>query len=101
MIQPTWNQHEPSEWGVIPGALEFRYNNQANINTLFRIMEREYTTKINTGDIVAQLIPITERPIVLELKVLNDSIYNEKFAPWTHSFRFGYQKVRNMFKNRN
>ncbi len=101
MIQPTWNQEEPSEWAVVPGMLEFRYNNQANVNTLFRIMEREYTTKINTGDVIAQLIPITERPVALELKVLNDDIYNEKFAPWVHSFKFGYQKIRNMIKNRN
>jgi hypothetical protein len=100
LIQPVWNQEEPGEWTVIPGVTEFRYNNQANINTIFRVMETEYTTKINTGEELVQMIPITERPVELELKVLTDTIYNEKFANWSHSFKFGYQKIRTMFEKR-
>lgn len=101
MIQPTWAQQDPQEYTIVPGVTEFRYNNQANINTIWKVKEYSYTVKISAGDMLAQIIPITEEKIGLELKVLTDEIYGQKFAPWMHSFRFGYQKLRAIMEKRN
>ena len=101
LIQPTWHQSSPLDWCGIPGVVEFRYNNQANVNTLFRVGQQPYNVKIKTSDVMMHMIPITERPVTIELKVMTDEIYTEKFSGWAHSFKFGYQKIRNLMDKKN
>lgn len=100
VVDPTWHRKDPTQYAIPTGVLEFRYNNQALVNTLWKTQEREYLTKIRAGDALLQLIPVTERPVELELKILTEDIYVAKFAGWAHSFKFGYQKIRAMMDKR-
>jgi hypothetical protein len=101
LIGPAWNQQDPQQYTTIPGIVEFRYNHQANVNTLFKIQKNNYVTKIKPGDALLHMIPITEEPCEIELKVMTDDVYTNKFAGWQHSFNLGYQKIRNIMDKRN
>lgn len=94
MVQPTWHQADPLRWAPVTGAAEFRYLHFCHINTVWRIYNIPYTTKIKSGEPLLQIIPITERPVILKLDVMTDEIYKKKFQPWYHAFEYSYQKIR-------
>jgi len=94
MVQPTWHQADPLRWTPITGAAEFRYLHYCHINTVWRIYDIPYTTKIKAGEPLLQIIPVTERPVILKLDVMTDEIYKRKFQPWQHAFEYSYQKMR-------
>lgn len=72
MMQPVWAQSSPTDYTLIPGQLEFKYQNQTNINLLFPILAESKTYKINAGDPVAMFVPMSERPFTVELKYINE-----------------------------
>jgi len=101
ITQPVWHQSHPTDFIITPGVLEFRHNHQMLLNTLFKKTNTPYLTKIKAGDSLAQVIPITDEPFELELKVMTNDAWVEKFSKWNHSFEFGYQKIRKKFENKN
>ena len=100
MVQPTWHVPDPLRWTPVTGVAEFRYLHVCHINTLWRVYDVPYTTKIKSGDPLVQLIPITERPVTLKLEVMTDDIYKKKFQPWHHAFEYSYQKARAFVEKR-
>jgi len=100
MVQPTWHQADPLRWAPVTGAAEFRYQHPCHINTVWRIYDIPYTTKIKSGEPLLQIIPITERPVILKLDVMTDEIYKKKFQPWFHAFEYSYQKARAFVEKR-
>lgn len=92
--QPTWEQNDPAKFIVIPGVSEYKYQNRTNILLLFKSQPTEYKVHIRPGDILAHLVPLTERPVEYKVDVLTPDIYNRKFAKWNHSFDMVYQKTK-------
>ena len=100
VIDPTWSRRDPTAWATPSGLLEFRINNQLHVNTLFKIQPNRYMTKVKAGDTLLHVIPITDRPFEVKMDVLTEEIYQKKFAGWSHSFRFGYQRMRKIMEKR-
>lgn len=92
--QPTWLQQDPQQWTLAPGITEFKSNHQTNVIGLFKIPQETQIIKIKPGDALAHLIPLTDQPWELELKVMTPHDWSSKFARWEHSFDLIYQKTR-------
>ena len=93
-VPATWDNHNPCEYQVIPGMLEFKAQHESNISALFPFKTHTYTVNIKAGDALAYLVPITERPWDIEIKMLTPEEWSRKIATWTHSFDFLYQRTR-------
>lgn len=77
MIQNTWSQTHPGEFLVVPGNLEFKYQNMSNINLLIKKPKEGSTTiRIKAGDPLALLIPNFEEEFDLENQYMDQ-------AKWT------------------
>lgn len=98
MVQPVWSQTSPTDYTLITGMLEFKYQNQTNVNLLFPIpVGTEKTYTIKAGDPVAMFVPMTERNVDLELKYVDDrdikKIMNNR---WIFTKGPVYSRLRSM-----
>jgi hypothetical protein len=97
VIQPVWAQHDPAEYTLVPGILEFRYQHMTNLNLIFKVKPEPYTVHIKAGQPLAHVIPLFEDDWSLEVKFLEAGDWQRYFARWTHSFGMVYQKTRAIF----
>lgn len=79
-VQPVWGQENPQEFILVPGITDFRINKHTNINTLWKLGNKKITLK--AGTIMAQLIPLTDRPLEISYHVMDNDSFNKKFAIW-------------------
>jgi len=101
-VQPVWSQTHPQEFTLIPAVTEFRYQYQANINTLIKKPKESKLITIRGGTPLAQLVPLIERDWDLKLDVMTPEIFAEKFDRWDFSLsqNTGYNKIKSII-NRN
>lgn len=99
-IQPVWGQENPQEFTLVPGITDFNINKQTNINTLWKLGHRKATIK--AGTVMAQLIPITDRPLEISYHVMNNDTFNKKFAVWDFTLGLAqYAKNKMILRNKN
>ena len=102
MIQPVWDQQMPHEQIVVPGVLEFKYQNQANINLIFPVHNTEKEYKIKAGDIIAMLIPNFDNDYDIVCQYIDklnvDRILNSR---WIFANGPTYPKMRSILRNKN
>lgn len=94
VIQPVWEQQDPLEWLTVPGIIELKYQNQVNANMIFKRKEMPYGVKIRAGDPLTHLIPLSERPLEIEVKIMTQEDWSRKFNKWHFTSRFWYHKTR-------
>ena len=99
-IQPVWNQHDPQQYTIVPGVIEFKYQNQLSVNTLWKNSLTPRTEKLKAGDSILQLVPVTDKPFEIEVKFLNQEIFSQKFTRWEYSFDLQYHKIKSLFEKR-
>jgi len=97
--QPAWHQPDPQNFTIVPGSTEFKYQNQTNINTIWKL-GTERTEKLKAGAPMVHLIPVTEKTVELEIGFMTSAIYAAKFARWNYAFTKPYQRLRQDFKKR-
>jgi len=57
-----------------------------------------FNISIKAGDILMQMIPVTEEPFELEIKLMTPQIWAEKFQQWPFSANFLYHKAISKIK---
>lgn len=102
-VQPAWSQTDPQEITLIPAVTEFRYQYQANINTITKKPTQTKIITITGGTPLAHLVPLTERDWELKLDVMTPEIYAKKFDRWDFSLsqNTGYNKIRSVINRKN
>lgn len=100
LLQPAWAQTDPQSMITVPGMTEFRYQHQAHANMIFKRGKQPYTVKIKAGDPLIHIVPITERPLEIEYKVLSQQEWGKKFARWTFTTDYLYHKTRALFERK-
>lgn len=102
MIQPTWNQKNPNEMVVVPGVLEFKYQNQSNINLIFPIPKSSSKIyEIKAGDIVAMLVPQFTEDYDLECKYINQLEADRLLTSrWQFTHGPAYARLRAFLRNK-
>jgi len=99
-VQPVWGQENPQEFTLVPGIIDFRINKHTNINTLWKLGHRKITIK--AGTIMAQLIPLTDRPLQISYHVMDTDTFNKKFAVWDFTLGLAqYAKNKLILRDKN
>lgn len=80
-----------------PGILNFKYQTSTNIHLAFKIKPETYRVEIKAGTPLTCLIPLSEREVDLELKLVdNETFWNLSSFP---KVKFGkYYKKLNLLK---
>lgn len=103
MIQNTWSQSHPGEFLVVPGNLEFKYQNMSNINLLIKKPKEGSTKiKIKAGDPLALLIPNFEEEFDLEHQYMDQAKWS-KLAESRWVFSKGpapYHRLRSLLRSK-
>tara|TARA_B110000285_G_scaffold227330_1_gene288482 strand:- start:1667 stop:2431 length:765 start_codon:yes stop_codon:yes gene_type:complete len=76
-IEPTYTMTNPNIFTVIPGVLNFKYQNYANINLMTEIttpMQKQI--HISAGEPLAHIIPLTEDNVELRVHKLSKEDFN-------------------------
>ena len=64
------------EYRVLDGVLDFEYQSGSNINIMIPRSDTVKDVMIPYGEPLARLLPLTERPVKLELKLVTDDEFN-------------------------
>lgn len=98
--EPTWNTPPEGQYKVLPGIVNYKYQNIANINIMFERAGAPRKVQLSLGQPLAHIIPIDERPIEIKMIVDEDrykSMYN--MGARRLSFFDDYKKKRFALKS--
>lgn len=101
-MQPTYNYKFPDEIVLLPGIIEFKYNTNVFINFSMRQMDRDGSPNllpIEAGEPLVQLIPLTEREVVVRNHLVDKDHWQQIYEKNNHAFFFNnHNKKRNLLK---
>jgi hypothetical protein len=99
MIQSVWHFHDPSEYLIPPGILEFKYQHATHINLISKVNSTKKEINIAAGDPLVHLIPLSDKEIDVKLHVISDKEC-ESLKTYHHSFHNSYEKTKKIFKEK-
>lgn len=102
MMQSVWDQKHPDEMVVIPGNLEFKYQNQSNINLLFPIpKDKNKTYTFKAGNVVALLVPNFEDDFELTCEYMGPEKWTRmQSSRWIFTRGPAYARLRSIIRNK-
>jgi hypothetical protein len=80
MSDPIWNRAGITDYSILPGILDFKYQSSTNILGILESKEQEREINFSPGDPLVFLTPMTEEDIVLEYHLVTYSEL-EKYFP--------------------
>ena len=101
MIQPVWDQKTPEDYIVIPGNLEFKYQNQSNVNLLFPIPNNTKTYNFRAGESIAMLVPNFEEDFDVVCQFMDNDRWSRIMAGrWIFTRGPAYARLRSLLRNK-
>ena len=107
MVGATWNyvNHHLYDFNIPMGTLNFKYQPSLNINILFpkNVANRETQFEFNAGEVLAYLIPLTERKVEFRCHYITKSEWEQlkiDYASQTIFTRNTYYNIKKLWKNR-
>jgi hypothetical protein len=100
-MQPSYNHVKTlTDWHIMPGVIDFKYQHATNINFL---VQRRRRYQIAAGHPIAHLIPLTDKEIELKLHVVDPTNVDHKrvannFYPY---FKGSYKKLKKIVDEKN
>lgn len=94
---PVWNHHNPHDVIMPPAVVDFKHQNETNINFFVKAREERYIVDIEAGTPMVHLIPLSERNVKLHLHhVSGDELEKIKSKHASISFRNSYNKSKKL-----
>ena len=93
-LAALWNLEE-FDFVIPPGILQFTWNGSFNVNTFVPKKDKEYL--IHTGQPLAQLIPLTDKKIIIKNHLIDINEYKIKEMPVINSW-YGWRTANKLFK---
>ena len=101
MLGSTWNFNKPEELLIPPGIINFKYQFGANINLFVKKDETQKVVRIDHGQPLVQLVPLTERKVELRRHLLTTEQYQKMLQMRTGiKFAGTYRRVKNILKGK-
>ena len=66
MSDPIWNRHNLTDYTVLPGILDFKYQTSTNVNMMFEFKDRPLSIILNPRTPLASLTPLTDKEVVFK-----------------------------------
>ncbi len=92
ITQPFYHLPRRSSWEVMPGLLEFCYQNNSHINLAIDSTPLQDCRRINIGDPLAYLIPLSADEITVEPCLLSSDEFERSQSPMKRAFH--HRKLR-------
>lgn len=95
LIEPTWTMSNPNEFTVVPGMLDFKYQNNINVNVFLEMSSRGCRVDMRAGQPLAQFIPLSDKEIEVRNHLVSDQEYqqiNEAAQPFSFMKSFVTKK---------
>jgi len=96
LLDATWHRNEFSNYTVLPGKLEFKFQHSAHVNLFIPKSKETKTFTIEPGTPICYLLPLTDKDINIEIKTVTWEEWRRLFRPWIW-FRGGYTKLKKLF----
>lgn len=74
---PSYNFSRIPEYHVLPGVVDFKWQNSVNINMLLEFKDFSRTVELYAGHPIVQLVPLTERKIKINLHQVSVSEFQD------------------------
>lgn len=74
-VQPAWNMERPETFLTPSGMFDFKNQAAANINLLFAREQEKKRVLLNHGQLMMQVIPLTERKLVVKQHLVSEEEY--------------------------
>ena len=98
-VEPTWNMQDLTQYRVLPGVTEFKYQHATHINMMFPRKPQEVSTVlIPFGTPLVQMVPVTEREI--DIRVIEDAQMFTRLIAGRLTFVNRYKTVKEIDKAR-
>jgi hypothetical protein len=95
IIDDYWNNYE-QPWRVVPGIVEFKYQNELNVNISSAPTLDQYMIK--SSQPIAMLYPVSDKKVVINHHLITEDEWNmRKSSSYRHSYIGNY--VKNKMKN--
>ena len=65
-VDPVWNRSNINSYTVLPGLMDFKYQNTTNVNIMIEKRDEYHRVDIKPGDPLVQIIPLTEHKVTLK-----------------------------------
>ena len=88
-IQPFWNYPLDTPYYILPGILDFKYNNSANINIMLDL-QKNYTHTIKAYTPMAHMVPISDKEIIIKHHLIDTKEYYNLHSNVTATFTKSY-----------
>ncbi len=100
IMAPFWNHPNNTNLVICPGMVEFKYQVHCHINTFFLFNGDRSTFTIEAGSPITQIIPITERPVVIKHHLLSrQEMLNLHHRTYSNSFFVhNYKRIKKIIQ---
>lgn len=97
----TWHV-PPSNMHVLTGIISPKYQSNTHINTLFKRTQDQQRISIELGHPLAQMIPLTEKQVVISTEVISKREQKDLMSTSFHplSFSHSYSKIKKIRKEK-
>jgi len=100
-IGTQYNQQSLSDYALVNGALEFKYQHVMNVNLMFARDAADRSSYIEHGTPLMQLIPLDERRVIHHNHLVSIDEIHKMERKSTHiTFQAKYYKVLQLSKNK-
>jgi hypothetical protein len=103
LTDPLYNRNELTNYSVLPGCIDFKYQKSTNINIMAEYKNEKRTININPLDPIAMLTPLIEEDIIikthlLDVKEFTDLESYRRIFTSENTFN-AYPKLKSFLKN--
>ena len=77
VIEPTWHEHT-TDFIVMPGTVDYKYQNATEINILIKHMPERRSFLIEAGRPMMHIIPLSEKKLIIHNHLLTNEEYVNK-----------------------
>jgi hypothetical protein len=96
---PLWNRIHSNDYTILPGIVSFKFALQGNVNLFVYREEKSKLIKINFGQPVTHLVPMTEKKLKIKHHLVSEDEY-KKLSILTKPVVFyrRYTTIKNLLK---
>lgn len=101
LLGATWNFNRPEEFVIPPGIVNFKYQFGANINMFVKKEKEQRIVRLDHGQPLIQLIPLSDRPVELRTHLISTEKFIQMSGLKTNiKFSGTYRRVKELLKGR-
>lgn len=91
LLEPTWMMDDPNAVTIVPGILDFKYQNNINVNVFLKMSATGTRVDLKAGSPLAHFIPLSDKKVEVKNHLVSEQEYknlNDAAQPFSFSRSF-------------